>query len=133
MKNYEKQGSDFLKQTQTTFTAEFKKHDKYFPRDEEKRDIYTITLKNEKHRFQFTFGQSIACRHKKPTAYDVLACLQKYEMGTFDDFVMEFGYTMNTEQDIKEAQEIYRAVCNEYMNVCHLWTSKEIEALAEIQ
>lgn len=66
---------------------------------------------------------------KAPTAYDVLTCLQKYEVGTFENFCSEFGY----DTDSRKAQKIYKAVVNEWQNVAMLFTDKEIEQLQEIQ
>lgn len=64
-----------------------------------------------------------------PTAYDVLTCLQKYDVGTLENFCSEFGY----DTDSKKAEKIYNAVLNEYKNVCMLWNETEIEQLQEIQ
>lgn len=64
----------------------------------------------------------------RPTAYDVLACLQKYDPRTFEDFCMEFGY----DTDSRKAEKIYNAVREEYMNIAMLWSEEEIEELAEI-
>ena len=63
-----------------------------------------------------------------PTAYDVLACLQKYEVGTFEDFCGEFGY----DTDSKRSEKIYKAGVKEYDNVCKIWSDAEIEQLQEI-
>lgn len=63
-----------------------------------------------------------------PTAYDVLACLQKYEVGTFEDFCGEFGY----DTDSKRAEKVYKAVAKEFDNVCKIWSDAEIEQLQEI-
>lgn len=64
----------------------------------------------------------------KPTAYDVLACLTKYDVGSFDDFCSEFGY----DEDSRTAEKIYKAVLDEWLNVQRLWNDKEIEQLQEI-
>lgn len=64
-----------------------------------------------------------------PTAYDVLTCLQKYGVGTFEDFCSEFGY----DEDSRTAEKTYKAVVKEYDNVCKIWTDEEIEELQEIQ
>ena len=56
---YEQQAIDFLKATDTEFTAVFLKHGKHFDSDKETRDIYTITLKRGNRKFTFDFGQSI--------------------------------------------------------------------------
>lgn len=63
-----------------------------------------------------------------PTAYDVLACLTKYDIGTFENFCSEFGY--NT--DSRTAETTYKAVLNEYNNVKMLYSDEEIEKLQEI-
>lgn len=65
---------------------------------------------------------------KTPTAYDILACLQKYDVGTFEDFCGEFGY----DTDSKRAKKTYKAVVKEYDNVCKIWNDAEIEQLQEI-
>ena len=84
-----------------------------------------------KHGYQYLIGAKSDSIHlrKAPTAYDVLACLQKYDVGTFENFCSEFGY----DEDSRTAEKVYKAVCEEYLNVCKLWSDSEIEELAEIQ
>ena len=55
------------------------------------------------------------------TAYDVLACLQKYEVGTIDDFVSEFGYEVNSWEDVRKIEKTYKAVKREYKNVLRVF------------
>ena len=64
-----------------------------------------------------------------PSAYDVLACLTKYNPGTLEDFCSEFGY----DPDSKKAEKIYVSVLEEFKNVAMLWNDQEIEILQEIQ
>jgi len=64
-----------------------------------------------------------------PSEYDILACLTKYDPGTFEDFCSEFGY--NT--DSISAEKTYKAVCDEWLNVSRLFNDSEIELLQEIQ
>jgi hypothetical protein len=64
----------------------------------------------------------------EPTSYDVLACLQKYDVGSFENFCAEFGY----DEDSRKAEKIYNAVCDEYKNICTLYTEEELEKLQEI-
>lgn len=64
-----------------------------------------------------------------PTAYDVLACLTKYDPGTFENFCGEYGY----DNDSRKAEKVYKAVVNEWQNVAMLFTDTEIEQLQEIQ
>lgn len=66
---------------------------------------------------------------KEPTAYDILSCLQKYDVGSFDDFCSDFGY----DSDSRKAEKIYNVVVNEYTQVCALFTEPEMEEMQEIQ
>ena len=126
--DYQKQAIDFLKETGTTFTSTFKTHDFYFPEDKDTRDIYNITLKNSRHRYRFTFGQSINNTGQHPTAYDVLASLTKYEVFSFEDFCGDYGYDV----DSRKAYKTYKAVMKEWKNIELLFTPEQIEQLQEI-
>lgn len=66
---------------------------------------------------------------QEPTAYSILACLTKYDPGTFEDFCSEFGY----DEDSKKAEKTYNAVKDEYLHVISLFNEKEIDQLQEIQ
>lgn len=68
-------------------------------------------------------------KFEEPTAYSILACLQKYDVGTFENFCGEFGY----DTDSKKVEKTYSAVVEEFKNVCALFTDAEIEELQEIQ
>lgn len=50
-------------------------------------------------------------------AYDVLECLTKYDVGSIDDFVSEFGYEVNSWEDVKKIQKTYKSVVREWKNV----------------
>lgn len=65
----------------------------------------------------------------KPTAYDVLACLTKYDPQSFENFCNEYGYN----EDSRMVEMIYKSVVNEYKSLCCLYTDSEMEKLAEIQ
>lgn len=75
----------------------------------------------------------------EPTEYDVLACLTKYDVGSLEDFISEYGYTENYVKDHNgkmvffDVKELYNKVVNEFNNVCMLWSDNEIEILQEIQ
>lgn len=64
-----------------------------------------------------------------PTEYDVLACIQKDYVGTFEDFCDNFGY----DADSIKAVKTYEAVKDEYMKVCTIFNDDELEELQEIQ
>lgn len=131
---YEIQANEFLTATKTEFSAVYVRTDKYFDDDKEKRDIYSITLNRGNRTYTFTFGQSllksnnISRLRTKPTAYDVLACLTKYEVGTFEEFCSEFGY----DTDSRKAEKTYLAVKDEWLNISRLYNDEELEQLREI-
>jgi len=178
--NYQKQATDFLTKTGTTFKTEFIKNDYHFVGDTEKRDIYKITLSRGQRVYSFNFGQSInnsgikirlrtsgritqsyailpefmtkgkfdIVKFKRwyhstkyqlanidevmegiaPSEYDVLTCITKYNPDTFENFCYEFGY----DTDSKKAEKTYNAVCDEYKNVCALFSDTELSELQEI-
>lgn len=66
---------------------------------------------------------------KQPSEYDVIACLQKYDVGSFEDFCSNFGY----DTDSRSAKKIYKAVVKEYEGLCTLFTDKDLELLATIE
>lgn len=70
----------------------------------------------------------IEVKGNAPTNYDILACLTKYELGTFEDFCGNFG----CDTDSIRAKKTYKAVEKEYNNVCKIWSDSEIERLQEI-
>lgn len=72
---------------------------------------------------------TVMTKRVAPTEYDILTCLQKYDVGTFENFCDEFGY----DTDSRKAEKTYQAVCEEYKNVCTIWSDTEIEQLQEIQ
>lgn len=70
----------------------------------------------------------IAARNRKPGAYDILACLTKYDPGMFSDFCAEMGY----DTDSRKAEKTYFAAQEEWNGVRRLFTSEQLEQLAEI-
>ena len=140
-KNYQKEAADLLNKFGVKMTANFIGYKKHFSDDKECRDVFNITFKRENYkinpvniaRFSLKFGQSInesdGNGSNKPTAYDVLTCLQKYDVGTFEDFCGEFGY----DTDSRKAEKTYKAVCNEYDKISRFFTTEELEQLQEVQ
>lgn len=153
--NYLQQARDFLYETKSKMVVKFLENNFYFSDDKTKRDIYQITLTRGKRKFVFRFGQSIKASGKficwenpsytsqvkvlgadcslnmdyaEPSEYDVLVCLTKYEVGTFENFCTDFGYDV----DSRSAEKIYQAVVNEYQSLCTLYNDKELEKLQQI-
>jgi len=105
------------------------KYDYHFVDDNVKRNIFKIKIVKNGKSFSFNFGQSIKEGVNKPTSYDVLACLQKYEVGTFENFCANFGYN----EDSRKGEKIYKAVSKEFANMKKLFSDEELEILALIQ
>lgn len=82
-----------------------------------------------KYQNSFGFGKQMKLiAGKQPTPYDVLACLTKYDPGTFEDFCGEFGY----DTDSRKAYKTYKAVKREWENVAILFNDEQLDMLREI-
>jgi hypothetical protein len=135
---YQLQAENFQKSIGLKFKSSWVRYGRHFYNDKNNRHIFKITLSRNGKRFSFNFGQSVANDSQNPTIYDVLSCLQKYDVGTFENFCDEFGYSdfklpNGTKVDVsKQAKIIYKAVCKEYENVQKLF-SDCLDELQEIQ
>ena len=131
---YEKMADDFCKKYNVKMTISFKKYGKYFYDDIESRNIYRIRIDRDHKTYSFNFGDSICNTNtgKRPTKYDILAYLQKYNVGSFDDFISEYGYVIESNDNYHKLFKSYKACCKEYKNVNRLF-SDCMEELAEIQ
>ena len=67
-----------------------------------------------------------------PTEYDILACLEKYEVGSMDNFMYEFGYEIKSVKDMTNFINTYNAVVKEYNDLCRIFTEEQMEELREI-
>lgn len=152
MDEYIKQATEFLQKTHTKMKIEYvglavNKEWK----EKEKRCLYEITLISPRGSMTFDFWDSIrnteirtmsfdayntrankelAAKKKAavPSVYDVLACLTKYDPGTFEDFCSNYGY----DEDSRTAERVYFAVQKEYAQLARLFTPDQMEELAEI-
>ena len=64
----------------------------------------------------------------KPSAYDILACLESYLPGSHSDFCDSFGYDI----DSIKGRDVYLAVIDQYSNLARLFTTEHLEQLGEI-
>lgn len=69
----------------------------------------------------------------RPTEYDILSCLQKYDVGTMDDFMTDFGYEIKNSKDLTDFITTYNAVLKEWQDVSRCFTPDQIEKMQEIQ
>lgn len=138
--NYEKQAINFLATCGIKFSVAYVGYMPHFAGEKESRRIYNCAFKRGNKGFSIKFGQSIEAGRTPPTAYDVLTCVQKYDVGSFEDFCSEFGYELWAENERtgrvaenKAAQKTYAAVCSEYEKVSNFFTDAEMELLQEMQ
>lgn len=134
--DYEQQAMDFLKDTNTVMKIERIDHrtdggcmnrGSHFD--------YEITLKRNSKNWKFQFCDSVNNYRKNelPSAYDILACLQKYEVEEdILDFCAEFGYETETREERENVKRIHKACLKEYKNVMRLFEDV-IDDLEEIQ
>jgi hypothetical protein len=129
---YQQQATDFLNKYGISMSAKFVDHKPYFAEDNESRDVFRITFTRDKSKFSLTFGQSIVNStgdgSNVPTAYDVLACIQKNDPGSFENFCADFGY----DSDSRKSERTYRLVLKQWEKVEAFFSQEEIEALQEI-
>ena len=139
--SYEQQAIDFLKDTSTTMKIERvdKRTDGVYISNGLHHD-YKVTLKRNNKAWSFFFSDSVWNRQKNtlPSAYDILACLQKYEVeADFHEFCNEFGYEeyITNEHGCivanTQAKKIHKAILKEYEKVMLLFEDV-IDELAEI-
>lgn len=136
MNEYEAQAKEFLKNCNATMKITYldcEQNEDW--NDKGWHNTYRVTIKTPLGKMQIKFWDSIYNTQNggKPNEYDILACLEKYDVGTIDNFVSEFGYEVHEWADVKRIQRIYKAVCNEYKKVCRCFTEEQIEAMQEIQ
>lgn len=131
MDEYIIQAEQFLQETNTTMYVRFKEYNTYFDEDTEQRNIYKITLKRKGvGQYTFTFGTSLndTWNRIEPNAYDVLACIEKYNPDSFEYFCDNYGY----DNDSRKAEKIYKECLKQYENVYRLFYDV-MEQLREIQ
>ena len=137
MNEYQEQAQKFLEETKTQLEISFSCNGYHFLDDEDigdTRDIYDVVLKRDNREFKFKFGNSVFnsgkgnVNFKEPDAYDILSCLTKYDVGSFNDFCDDYGYG----RDSIKVKKIYDAVVDEFNSLKMLFTEEELEMLREI-
>lgn len=127
---YDQQAEDFLKAHDVSLRSKFLGTRKFFPDDQDVRDVYRVVLSRKTNdgfkKFSFCFGDSLEnTRLKKfPSSYSILACLEKYDPETFEDFCASFGMEMT--------RKTYNAVLKQWRHVSSMFNEQELELLREI-
>lgn len=161
MSEYQKQALDFLEKCNAKMEIEFLHVDiNQNWNDNAKRNKYRFTITTPKGKMSGNFWDSIhnteitlmkmddySIKHRGkaewllnafkakavPTPYDILACLQKYEVGTMNDFFDEFGFEIHSADDMFSFMNTYNGVVKEYRDLCRIFTEEQMEMLREIQ
>ena len=118
---YEMMANLFLQKTGTTFKVV-----SYQGKENKWNDLmdkWNVKLVRNGETWRFPFYMGHGHKGKQPTAYDVLACLTKYDVGTLEEFCAEFGYEIFDDYGRRNAEtyRIYRAVTAEYRHVLEMF------------
>lgn len=115
---------------------------------EERLSTTKFNLAENTCRFSYTpkdkaFPKKVIKPIPFPTSYDLLSCLQKYELeDDINDFADNHEYTIRTDTNTKFSDvheqytniiQAYKDLNDEYKGLCMLFTSEEMRELQEIQ
>ena len=136
MNEYEAQAKEFLKNCNATMKITYldcEQNEDW--NDKGWHNTYRVTIKTPLGKMQIKFWDSIYNTQNggKPNEYDILACLEKCDVGDIEDFIFDFGYEIKKRGDLKRIQNIYNAVKRQYKSLCRCFTPEQIEAMQEIQ
>lgn len=137
MSEYDKQAKDFLKATGTELIMqqirpEVANRPSWATEEKIQHGYeYRVALVRNGKDYRFSFWDSIANaeRNKKPTAYDILACLNPSHATTFQEFCDEYGYDSDSRQVFNQWQEVEK----ETKALHNLFSEAELDQLGEIQ
>ena len=128
MTEYDMQANNFLELTGATLKI---KRDEIVKKWDWYRWKYYCELRRGDKIYSFPFFDSVANykNNKKPSKYDVLACLDTYDyIQGIEDFASEFGYDIED----RETQKTYNACMRQSKELHELFTDEELEMLSEI-
>ena len=142
MGEYEKMALDFCKKydVEITFNYLGKRKREDFG-DDVARDTYSVEINRNGKAFSVIFSDSLFNTEKNesrknrrrkmevPSEYDLLACLTKYDPGSFDDFILNYGYEIKSHREYIKLNTLYYAVKDEYENVYRMFS----DCLDELQ
>lgn len=137
MSNRRQEAKEFLKRVGATVKIEFVERgntpswwDSSTP-----VNIYKVTVSRNGKSYTYRFHDSIfnTVKDVKPDEYDVLSCVEKYDVGCLEEFCSEFGYEMYDDygRPDKKVSKIYNAVTREVDGINRVF-GDVIDELAEI-
>lgn len=121
---YTRQAIEFLKRNGAKLTITFKGIDESGFNKYGMNFLYRVRIDRDHKTFSFDFHDSVynCMNNMRPTAYDVLACLEKYEVPEdVWDFAKEFGYQIDSKEEFNKVDKIRKSVEKEYRNVIRLF------------
>ena len=137
MSEYEVQALNFLAKAEAHMTISRSGEVKGFPFDEHDRlwhykYLICLTRNHKQYRFTFYDCHNNWKYNKRPTKYDVLSCVEKYDPGDFDWFIREYGYEIESPQDEKRAMKIWKSCIKQYERLLDLFGEELMAELQEI-
>lgn len=148
LSEYETNARDILASLGATMETKFSRRgrpDWEGPPSREEQNAYSVTLSRGGRSHTFEFWTSVADSNRKPRfsgvtgkttepayappgVYDVLACVQKNDPGSFEEFCADFG--MDT--DSRKALATWEAVHREFAGIRKVFGADGMEAIADI-
>ena len=137
MSEYTKRAEEFCERNHVKMDFRFKGclSDERFWGDSRPRNTYEVFIEREGKMMSITFHDSLHNTEKgiKPTAYDVLSCLTKYEVeDDVWDFAQEFGFDIHDKESYKAVSETHKACQKEYNDVVRVF-GDVLDELQEIE
>lgn len=128
LSSYELAANEFALKHGIKLTFGSPSYGSHFDDDKQSRYIFPCKLSCNGKSYSFKFGQSIAAGDERPSMYDVLACMTKYDPGTFENFCSEYGY----DTDSRKAEKTYKAVCKEFAAMERLFSPEVLNEMQDI-
>ena len=133
MYDYEMQALEFLKKAETKMTISRIGEVRGFPggHDDMWHYKYQVTFSRKGKQYRTVFYDSFENwrTNKRLSRYSVLACVEKYDPGTLDDFISEFGYSRD---DMRQVKKTYEACKKQYDRLTDLFGEELMKDLREI-
>ena len=138
MSDYRVQADSFLERSGTDLKIVRVGDVRGFPFDQSDKQMhheYRVTMNRCGQSYSFPFYDCAANfrKNKRPTSYDVLACLEKYPVASdVWEFAKEFGYTIDSKESFDRVSDIRNACDEQYKSLMDLFGENWMAGLREI-